>query len=171
MTDFDILKRLYKSYTRRFIKKIFLAVILSIILAASTSSIAWLLDPAIKKIFIEKDENLILLIPGFIILAFATKGFSLYAAKIIMIGVAEDVKKLVQVDMMNSLIIADTQFIEKKHSGKFITNLTNDVGFITNLVRNGKSAPKPEKRDSNWGITKIIKIIVMIIATTTTAIG
>ena len=134
MTDFDILKRLYKSYTRRFIKKIFLAVILSIILAASTSSIAWLLDPAIKKIFIEKDENLILLIPGFIILAFATKGFSLYAAKIIMIGVAEDVKKLVQVDMMNSLIIADTQFIEKKHSGKFITNLTNDVGFITNLV-------------------------------------
>jgi len=134
MSSIEILKRLYNTYTKRFIKKILLAFIVSIVLAGSTSSIAWLLDPAIKKIFLEKNQSLILIIPALIILAFSAKGLSLYIAKVIMIRVSEDVRKLVQVDMMNALITADTNLIEKKHSGKFITNLLNDVNFITGLV-------------------------------------
>ena len=106
----------------------------SVLLAGSTSSIAYLLDPAIKKIFIEKDQTLIFIIPGLIIIAFAVKGLSLYTAKVLMIGVAEEVRKDLQCDMLNSLIKADTQLIENKHSGKFIANLTNDVSLITNLV-------------------------------------
>ena len=134
MTDIQILKRLYKEYTKKFFSKILLALFFAVILAASTSSIAWLLDPAIEKIFINKDMSLIIIIPFFIIIAFASKGFSLYAAKIIMINVAEEVRKLLQVDMMKSLIKADTQLIEKKHTGKFITNLVMDVNTMTNLV-------------------------------------
>ena len=90
-TDYQTLKRLYKNYTNKFVKKILLSVFFSLIVAASTSMIAWLLDPAIKKIFLEKDQTLILIIPGFIIFAFAAKGISLYVAKVIMIGVAEEV--------------------------------------------------------------------------------
>ena len=62
MTNIEILKRLYEDYTSKFLKKILLAVLFSIIVATSTSAIAWLLDPAIKKLFIEKDQSLILLI-------------------------------------------------------------------------------------------------------------
>tara|TARA_B100000963_G_C22617827_1_gene668283 strand:+ start:274 stop:2013 length:1740 start_codon:yes stop_codon:yes gene_type:complete len=134
MTDFQILKRLYNNYTKKFFSKILLALFFAVILAASTSSIAWLLDPAIEKIFINKDMSLIIIIPIFIIIAFASKGFSLYAAKVIMINVSEEVRKLLQVDMMKSLIKADTQLMEKKHSGKFITNLVMDVNTMTNLV-------------------------------------
>jgi len=134
MTNKSILIRLYQVYTKRFIKKIILSVFFSVLVASSTSSIAWLLDPAIKKIFLEKDQTLILIIPIFIIIAFTTKGISLYIAKILMIDVAEEVKKIIQIDMFGSLIKADTQLIENKHTGKFIGNLTNDVGMITNLV-------------------------------------
>jgi ATP-binding cassette, subfamily B, bacterial MsbA len=134
MTNKSILIRLYQVYTKKFIKKILLSVFFSILVAGSTSSIAWLLDPAIKKIFLEKDQTLILIIPVFIIIAFTTKGVSLYIAKVLMIDVAEEVKKVIQVDMFGSLIKADTQLIENKHTGKFIGNLTNDVGMITNLV-------------------------------------
>ena len=134
MSNIDILKRLYQDYTSKFIKKILIAVFFSILLAGSTASIAYLLDPAIKKIFIEKDQTLIWIIPGLIIIAFTVKGLSLYTAKVIMIGVAAEVSKNIQSDMLRSLIKADTQFIEGKHSGKFIANLTNDVGMITNLV-------------------------------------
>ena len=109
----------------------------SLLVATSTSSIAWLLDPAIEKIFIQKNQTLILIIPAFIILAFTTKGVSLYLAKVIMIGVAEDVKKNIQTDMLKSLIKADTKLIENKHTGKFVSNLTFDVGMITNLVSTG----------------------------------
>ena len=134
MTNLEILKRLFKDYTKKFIGKIFLSVFFSMLVAASTSMIAYLLDPAIEKIFINKDKSLILLIPFFIIIAFASKGISLYGAKVIMINISEEIKKSLQMDMMKSLIKADTNFIEKKHSGKIITNLINDVNFMTTLV-------------------------------------
>ena len=109
--------------------------------AGSTSSIAWLLDPAIEKIFIEKNQTLILIIPGLIILAFATKGISMYLAKVIMIGVAEDVKRNIQSDMLSNLIKADTKLIDKKNSGKYISNLTFDANILTNLVSTGLLNP------------------------------
>ena len=134
MTNIDILKRLYKDYTKRHLKKILLALLLSVAVAGSTSAIAYLLDPAIKQIFIKKDQTLIYIIPILIVTAFAAKGLSLYLAKMIMIGVSEEVRKDVQVNMLNNLIDADTKLIDNKHSGKFISNLTNDVGLLTNLI-------------------------------------
>ena len=134
MNNKQILSRLYNDYTKKFLKKIFIAAFFSIFVAGSTSSIAWLLDPAIKKIFIEKDQTLILIIPLLIIIAFTTKGVSLYLAKTIMIGVGEEVKKILQSDMLKSFIEADTQFIEDKHTGKYISNLTFDVTKITKLL-------------------------------------
>ena len=136
MNNKQILGRLYNDYTKRFLGKIIIAAFFSILIAGSTSSIAWLLDPAIKKIFIEKDQTLILIIPILIIIAFSTKGISLYLAKSTMIGVGEEVKKILQEDMLKSFISADTQFIENKHTGKYISNLTFDVGMITSLLTN-----------------------------------
>jgi len=134
MKKLEILKRLYKDYTKKYLDKIILSAFFSILIAGSTSSIAWLLDPAIKKLFIEKDQSLIVIIPFMIILAFTTKGLSLYFAKTTMISVGEEIKKILQFDMLNSLIKTDTQIIDKKHSGKFISNLTYDVTHITNLL-------------------------------------
>ena len=134
MKDTQILKRLYKDYTKKYVQKILLSVFFTIILAGSTSAVAYLLDPAIEKLFINQDQTLTYLIPGLIIIAFAMKGGSLYLAKIIMIGVSVEVRKDIQIDMFNSLIKADTKLVDNKHSGKFITNLTNDVTMITNLV-------------------------------------
>jgi len=137
MTNFQIIKRLFKTYTKNYVNKILISVFFSLLVAGSTSSIAWLLDPAIEKIFVEKDQSLILIIPGLIILAFATKGISLYLSKVIMIKVAHNVQKNIQSDLVNSLVKADTKLIDKKHSGKFISNLTFDVVLITNLVSTG----------------------------------
>jgi len=134
MKNSEIYKRLYRNYSKRYLNKILLSVFFGVLVAASTSSIAWLLDPAIKKIFIEKDQTLIFVIPLFIILAFTTKGLALYFAKAIMIRVGEEIKKILQSEMIKSLINADTQLIDQKHSGKFISNLTYDVNHITNLL-------------------------------------
>ncbi len=134
MTKIEILKRLYKDYTKNYLDKILLAVFFSILVAASTSATAWLLDPAIEKIFLNRDQSLLLLIPIFIIIAFATKGISLYLAKVLMINVAEEVKKKIQIDMLSSFIKADTEYIENKHTGKYISNLNFDVNQITMML-------------------------------------
>ena len=134
MTNKETLVRLYNSYSKRYINKIIASILLSMIVAAATSAIAWLLDPAIEKIFLEKDQKLMLIIPLAIVLAFSAKGISLYLAKVIMIGVAEDIKKNIQKDMITSLVKADTAIIDNKHTGKFISNLTYDTTLIVNLV-------------------------------------
>ena len=134
MNNLNILKRLYKDYTNKYLKRILISIFFSLVLAGSTSSVAYLLDPAIKKLFIEKDQTLVFIIPILIIIAFILKGSSLYLAKVIMINVAEEVRKDIQTDMLKTLIQADTQIIDSKHSGKFIANLTNDVNMITNLI-------------------------------------
>ena len=134
MTKSKIFKRLYQDYTKKFISKILLAALFSIIVALSTSATAWLLDPAIEKIFINKDQTLIILIPLAIIIAFSAKGISLYFAKLLMINVSEEIKKILQTDMLKSFIKADTEIIESKHSGKYISNLNFDVNQITRML-------------------------------------
>ena len=134
MKNSEIYKRLYKNYTKKYINKILISVFFGVLVAASTSAIAWLLDPAIKKIFVEKDQSLIFVIPLLIVVAFTLKGSALYFAKAIMISVAEEIKRILQSQMVKSLINADTQLIDKKHSGKFISNLTYDVTHITNML-------------------------------------
>ena len=134
MSNFQIIKRLYTNYTKKYLKNILISVFFSVLLAGSTSSIAYLLDPAINELFIKQSDTLVYIIPAFIVLAFALKGMSLYFAKIIMINVAEEVRRDIQTDMFSSLIHADTQLIDKEHSGKFITNLSNDVNMITGLL-------------------------------------
>ncbi len=176
-----ILKRLYRDYTKKYLKQISLAVIFSVLVAGSTSSIAWLLDPAIKKIFIEKDKSLLLIIPILIVVAFATKGISLYFAKITMIHVAEEIKKKLQLDMLKSLILADTQTIDEKHSGKFISNLTYDVLHITNLLSNGILNLFKDSLTliglltvmflQNWKLSLIAIILIPIASTASRSLG
>ena len=136
MKNIDIIKRLYNDYTTKHLNKIILAIVFSILVAGATSATAWLLDPAIEKIFINKDQSLIFIIPLLIIIAFATKGISLYLAKVLMIKTAEEVKKNIQIDMLSSFIKADTEKIEDKHSGKYISNLNFDVNQITGMLSN-----------------------------------
>ena len=135
--NIEVLKRLFNTYTKKHLKKIFLSVFFSLILASSTALIAWLLDPAIEKIFVNKDKTLIFIIPIFIIFAFIAKGGSLYLAKVTMIKVGRLVKEDLQLDLVKSLIKSDTENIEKKHTGKFVSNLTFDAGLIENMCSVG----------------------------------
>ena len=134
MNNIEILKKLYNNYTKEFLPKILFSIFFSLLVAGSTAAIAWLLDPAIKKIFIEKDQTLILLIPAAIFLAFTTKGISLYIAKITLIKVGQEVTKILQLQLMKSIIKADTEIVDKKHSGKFISHLNFDISMMTNLI-------------------------------------
>ncbi|MAH02638.1 MAG: ABC transporter permease [Candidatus Pelagibacter sp.] len=134
MTDKEIIKRLYNNYINKYLNKFFFALFLSLLVAGSTAAIAWLLDPAIKKIFVEKNTDFLLLIPITIILAFTIKGISLYLVRTMMIKVGASIEKEIQQNLLESIINSDTQVIEKKHSGKFIGNLTFDAALIIQLV-------------------------------------
>ena len=131
------LKRLYKNYTKKYLSKIFIALFLSVVVAGSTSATAYLLDPAIKKIFIDQDKTFAILVPFLIILAFSSKGISLYLARSLVIDLGFRIKQKIMGEMIGSILLSDVQTIEKKHSGKYISHFLYDVGMIYQLVSTG----------------------------------
>ena len=132
-----ILKRLFKEYVKKHIKRIIIALVLSLLVAASTSGIAWLLDPAVKKIFIEKDKVFAWSIPLLIILAFSTKGLSLYFARLNIIRVGEEIAGAMQKKIALNILLSDIQTLEGRHSGKYISNVMYDTHHVQNLVSTG----------------------------------
>ena len=132
-----IVKRLYREYIKKYLGKIFVAILLSVLVAGSTSAIAWLLDPAVKKIFIEQDKTFAIFIPVLVILAFMGKGVSLYYARSIVIVLGNRIKQTLQNQMTNNILLSDSQTIESKHSGKYISTFLYDVEMIKDLVSIG----------------------------------
>ncbi len=132
-----ILSRIYREYVRKHIKRIFIALLLSIIVAGSTSATAWLLDPAVKKIFIDQDKTLIWFIPLLIVLAFSTKGISLYFARVNIIRVSNEIAGELQKKIAKNILLSDIQTLENRHSGKYISNVMFDAAQVQNLVGTG----------------------------------
>ena len=131
------LLRLFNSYVKRYFSKLILSLILSLVVAGSTGAIAWLLDPAIKKIFVDQDKTMMLLIPIAIALTFTIKGASLYAARIILINISNNVVKNMQTQLASCILKSDINTIESKHSGKYIAHFFYDVGQVASLVGSG----------------------------------
>ena len=134
MTNLEILLDLYKRYTKKHLKKIFLSIFFSILVAGSTAMIAYLLDPAIEKIFIEKNQKLMVIIPFIILITFAVKGTSLYLARILLIQVGGEVQKVLQLQIMQSILKSNVEKMNKKHTGKFLSHISYDSAMVMKLV-------------------------------------
>ena len=132
-----ILVKLFREYVKKHFKKILIALFLSIIVAGSTSGIAWLLDPAVKKIFIDQNKVFAWTIPVLIIIAFSSKGLSLYFARINIIRVGEEVAGELQKKIATNILKSDVQTLENRHSGKYISNVMFDTHHVQQLVSTG----------------------------------
>ena len=132
-----ILIKLFREYVKKHFKKILIALFLSLIVAGSTSGIAWLLDPAVKKIFIDQNKVFAWTIPVLIIIAFSSKGLSLYFARINIIRVGEEVAGELQKKIATNILKSDVQTLENRHSGKYISNVMFDTHHVQQLVSTG----------------------------------
>ena len=133
----EILKRLFHNYVKYYFTTLLFALGLSLVVAGSTASIAWLLDPAVKMIFIEQDQTYKYLIPFLIVLTFSAKGTSLYFARMSVIKVGAWIGGKLQKQLANKILTSDIQQLDNKHSGKYIANVLYDSGLVVNLVSTG----------------------------------
>ena len=131
------LSRLFTSYVKSYIFNLVIALILSFGVAGGTAAIAWLLDPAVKKIFLEQDKTMMVIIPIAIVLAFSIKGSCLYFARTIVIKIGQEICMRLGVEMTSSILKSDSHTIESKHSGKYLSHFLYDVGLINNVVSVG----------------------------------
>ena len=134
MNKIEIIKRIFRTQVKKYVSQILIIFLFIIISAISTSAVAWLLDPAIKKIFIEKNKTLLLIVPSLIILAFLIKSISIYIIRIKTIKISFNITKNIQILMADKILRSDTSFLISKHSGKFISNFTNDTQTLLNVI-------------------------------------
>ena len=106
-----------------------------IINGAATAGVAWLLDPAIKKIFIEKDKFYLYLIPVAIVITFLIRSVSLYLTRIQTINISYKIKESIQKNLAEKILYSDLAYIHDNHSGKFISNFTEDTSKLQNVTQ------------------------------------
>ena len=134
MTGTQILNRLFKDSIKPYSFKLLSSLFFMVIIALSTGATAWLLDPAIDKIFLEKDESMLLLIPIAIILTLFVKSIATYIQIIILNGVAQNIIADTQIKLFKKIINADLAWIHKIHSAKIISNFLYDVTLLQDSV-------------------------------------
>jgi len=134
MSNVEIASRIFKTQIQKYYKEILIIFLFVVITAAMTAVTAWLLDPAIKKIFIEKNETMLVIIPIAIIATFLIKSLSIFIVRMTTIKVAFNVLKNIQILMTGKILISDLSHLIEKHSGKFISNFANDTRILLGTV-------------------------------------
>jgi len=135
MNKIELAKRIYKTQIKKYLPDLGIILIFMIINGAATAAVAWLLDPAIKKIFIEKDNQMLFLIPLFIVIAFVAKSISLYFTRIQSVNISFKVKESIQKNLAEKILNSDLSYINDNHSGKFISNFTEDTHRLQNITQ------------------------------------
>jgi len=135
MNKFQLSKRIYRTQIKKYIPDLLIIFIFMILNGAATAGVAWLLDPAIKKIFIEKDKLMLYVIPIAIIITFLIKSISLYFTRIQSISISFKIKESIQKSLAEKILHSDLSYINDNHSGKFISNFTEDTGKLQNITQ------------------------------------
>jgi len=131
----QLIKRIYRTQIKKYIPDLLIVVIFMILHGASTAGVAWLLDPAIKKIFLEKDKLMLYLIPIAIVITFIIRSLSLYFVRIQSINISFKVKESIQKSLAEKILNSDLSYINNNHSGKFISNFTEDTSKLQNVTQ------------------------------------
>ena len=134
MTGTQILKRLFRDSIKPYSLRLFSSLLFMVIIALCTGATAWLLDPAIDKIFLDKDESMLLLIPIAIILTLLIKSIATFIQIVLLNGVAQNVIADTQIKLFKKIINADLAWLHKVHSAKIISNFLYDVTLLQDSV-------------------------------------
>jgi len=127
MNNNYLIKRIFKTQIQKYLNLIFVCFVFMIISAITTAASAWLLDPAIKEIFINQNKTMLYVVPLAIIMVFTLKGFSSFAVRLVTVKISMKILENIQILMSKKILESDISFIIGKHSGKFISNFINDT--------------------------------------------
>jgi len=125
-----LVKRLIKEHVRPYFGKLLLAAICMAIVAAATATNAWLMQPVLDEVFLNKNTQLLLLVPIAVMTIAIVKGLASYGESIFMEYSSERIISDVRYRLFSHLMKADLNFFHKNSSGKLISRFTYDVGLL-----------------------------------------
>ena len=134
MNKLNLVKRIFRTQVKRYIPELSLTFLFIILTSLTTAATAWLLDPAIKEIFENKNMKMLYIIPIAIVFTFIIKALAIYGTKIVTVKVGIKIIKNIQILMAKKFLLSDISHITKKHSGKYLSNFTSDIGVLFGVL-------------------------------------
>ncbi len=131
-----LLKRLLKKYVKKHYFKLFLALFCMVIVSASTAIHAWIMQPVLDEIFLEKNAQMLIILPVAILVISVSKGAASYFQSILMNFIGFRIVADVQSEMFKSIMKCDLSFFNETNSGTLISRFISDVGSLTRGVHN-----------------------------------
>ena len=132
--EIPVFKRLLRELILPHGKKLGLALICMAIAASMTAMLAWLMEPVINQIFVNKNAVLLVPVAGAVFVSFIVRGAMTYAHKYIMAGVGQTVVSDLQKRLHSHLLRADLALFQRQPIGDLITRLTGDISIMRSVV-------------------------------------
>ncbi|MEN8722152.1 MAG: ABC transporter transmembrane domain-containing protein [Alphaproteobacteria bacterium] len=151
-----VMKRIIKSYVRDHLGALSLAVLFMVLVAATEGATAYLLDPAIDLLFLEKDPSMLFVIPAAVMVVMIVKAAASYGQAVLMAGVGERIVSAIQIDLFNRFIIADLGWLLRVHTGKLMSSFLYDASVMRNTVSKSITGAASD-------VTKLIALIGVMV--------
>ena len=131
-----LLVRLVRDHVRPHMGRLALAVLCMAFAAGSTAALAYLMEPVLDQIFLEKDRTLLIVVPIAVIGITLIRGAATYGQAVLMAFVGQRVIADLQSRIFAHILRFDLAFFQDTASGRLVSRLTNDVNMMRNAVSN-----------------------------------
>ena len=133
------MKEFYKQYLpyfKNYKLKFFYAIIGMILVASGTAGTAYLIEPLLDDIFINKDRNMLYIMPFIVVFVYTAKSMGGYIQTYYISYVGQDIVRIIRDKLLHHILKLDMNFFQKKHTGELISRITNDINRIQSAVSN-----------------------------------
>jgi subfamily B ATP-binding cassette protein MsbA len=133
------LKKLFNyfyPYFRLYKKEFFIAVLGMIAVAVGTTASAHLLKPVLDDIFINKDRDMLALIPFAIVGVFFVKSLGKYLQVYYTTYIGNDIVRQIRNNLATHLMYQDISYINSMRNGELLSRITNDINRVQNVATN-----------------------------------
>jgi subfamily B ATP-binding cassette protein MsbA len=179
--DFALIARLLGDYLGPRKVTLFFAVLCMAGGAATTGALAWILDPAVRYLFLEHRADLLFVIPGAVVLIVAIRGILNYGEGLFTNAIGQGIIADTQRDMFGNLIASDLARLNAVHSGQFVSNFLYDATMLREAVTRGVTGIGREALSliflagvmvyQNWRLTLISVVVLPIIGLAARQLG
>ena len=129
-----LVKRLFNDYVRSYKFYIAMAIICMVFAAATTAANAWIMQPVLDDVFLDKNKDMLMILPIAVLIIAIVKGFSEFGQSVLMLLVGQRTIGDIQKDMYASLMKADLSFFHNNPSGNLVARFISDVNRLRHSV-------------------------------------
>ncbi len=128
--------RHYLPYIKNYKLKFFFAVIGMIMVAGGTAGTVYIIEPLLDNIFINKNEELLYIMPFIVVGIYTIKALGTYIQKYYISYIGQDIVRIIRDKLLKHILNLDMSFFNKRHGGELISRITNDINRIQMAVSN-----------------------------------